>query len=204
MRICKRQISIGSASSEHLMSVVGSTKFNMILVIDNKEVSFYVSSLVIRDLSDNLNLGSQFLCKHEVVLRFYNEKPLILQFKEHSRLIYICSMTQNHDKSESTKTDVETRSSLQNSAARSEIVFSEETTGSSKIAHQENTRSLHGQTRPEKAVKLYFGAADTPYMGNKIKAECLLPAISKYLGVGGNDNEPTFKTAKTKHQVMFI
>ncbi len=63
LKINKKQIKIGSASTIHEMKVLGETHFTMFLEINNKSCPFNVSSLVISDLSDPVNLGSQFLKK---------------------------------------------------------------------------------------------------------------------------------------------
>ena len=78
----KHKLNLGSASSNYNMHVLGTTNFTMYLEIDSKWIPFEVTSLVIKDLSDHINIGSFFLKKHGVSLKFSENKPLIISFEK--------------------------------------------------------------------------------------------------------------------------
>ena len=68
------------------MNVLGVTSFTMYIEISSKWVPFKVTSLVIKDLSDSINLGSFFLKEHSVNLKFCKNKPLTLSFEKYGVL----------------------------------------------------------------------------------------------------------------------
>ena len=74
------------------MKVEGMTSFQMTLTIDSKPILFIVNSLVIKDLTDQINIGSYFLKEHEVSLKFSNKNPLMQNFKKFGTLQSVGSL----------------------------------------------------------------------------------------------------------------
>ena len=93
MPVIKRKIVIGSASENHEMRVEGITSFQMFLTIESKPILLKINSLVIKDLTDQINIGSYFLKEYNVSLKFSNDEPLILNFKDLGIIQSVGSLT---------------------------------------------------------------------------------------------------------------
>ena len=79
--ILRKDIQIGSASQEHEIKSIGVCRFKLALIVNKKRVVYEMSAAVLSDLKDQINIGSHFLCKHNVNLEFSNDRPIKMHFK---------------------------------------------------------------------------------------------------------------------------